>query len=1200
MNTTSQFLRFVAGCSVLLGSILTSRADTFVWTGPDEGNWNDPAHWNPGVPVGSDITVLEFNTPADFTTTHDIPGGIALNRLVIGADAGGLSLEGNSLMFGGVNPAILNQATSGRINLSTPLALGTSTLTLQSEPGFGSQLDLLGPISGSGGITIASGAVGIAANVSNFTGETRILAGAIAGPLGIGTGQIGADSPIIVEEGARFQFGRFETVVTDAKTLTNAVSLGGTLESRTRDYSAFGVFLPGGIQQGAITLTSDTAEILAFQGGTEKPEDAVNFILTGPVDRAGHTLTVSTTGAGNGVRIEGSVSGDGNLTLNPSGGSIALTGGLSGTGRLDFLAEGGSASISGPVSVAGDVLVSGSGSGAFQLSSLAGDGRLEVGYESAGIDRRLRILGPVSGAREVRVTGGELQFLNPFNSFAGSIDISGSGFIRADRSSSLGQPSNALDFQNGGGLEFTNNSFVEPLTRDISTTNGIASIGFRGNAMTIGSTITGSGGIALGNNFRAATAILSGANDFEGGLVVGPNIQLLFSHDGNLGATGGFVRLAGSGAFSTPSIAIPAGYGPFYRPLQLAGNESTGGGNLSIAAGETLLISGDVSGTGVLGLGGAGTYILSGTNTHLGGVALSGNRNNPAVLVLDSDARLGAATSFLNIGQQSGSVAHSGLLRAADDLEIAATRNTNFRLMTVDTAGFDVVFNQPIAGRGMTKTGEGTWTLATANTDTSGDNNVNLLQGTLRIGTDNALGTRATIDQMAFGSALDLDGQHLRVERMSNAASGSEIRLGNGGSLQVSTSALFLGSRITGSGSLVLGAEGIASQGFSFDGNSDFTGSVTVQHGANLLALNSSALGAAGNSLTLDNGTLSVSSLSPTPLVIDSSSNLIIGPGGGGFQASGQSIVISSPLGGSHPLRFSGGNSPGEGSTYDVRLLHPSNSFVGDITLGDASLVLPAVLGISADGSLGHAGNTLTLGSSFFDGERTLAVQGGLRAYADLDLPVSREIRLDGSRESFENHGGWIDTQEHTVTVRGGISEISQEIPLLKTGSGNLVIEGTTTYSGVTTIAEGGLLVQGEISLSDISVLPGAHIGGGGIVGGGLSLEPGAKFLFSLTETLTVNGSAVSFGGFGIQDVLGLDPTTPVGTYTLIDGAAFIDVSNLSNLGAANAFDLGGGKSAYFSTGSLMLHVIPEPSSAALFAIALLAAGSLRTRRRRE
>ena len=92
----------------------------------------------------------------------------------------------------------------------------------------------------------------------------------------------------------------------------------------------------------------------------------------------------------------------------------------------------------------------------------------------------------------------------------------------------------------------------------------------------------------------------------------------------------------------------------------------------------------------------------------------------------------------------------------------------------------------------------------------------------------------------------------------------------------------------------------------------------------------------------------------------------------------------------------------------------------------------------------------------------------------------------------------------------------------------------------------------------------------------------GADFVFSTTKTFTVNGGSVSFGGLSISDIFGLDSTVTNGVYTLIDGTASIDFSNVSNLGSLNPFDLGNSKSAYFQSGSLQLVVIPEPNLAAL------------------
>jgi hypothetical protein len=51
-------------------------------------------------------------------------------------------------------------------------------------------------------------------------------------------------------------------------------------------------------------------------------------------------------------------------------------------------------------------------------------------------------------------------------------------------------------------------------------------------------------------------------------------------------------------------------------------------------------------------------------------------------------------------------------------------------------------------------------------------------------------------------------------------------------------------------------------------------------------------------------------------------------------------------------------------------------------------------------------------------------------------------------------------------------------------------------------------------------------------------------------------------------------------------------------MGEANAFNLGGGKQAYFSAGSLVVNVVPEPSTYALLALGVV--GVLIALRRRR
>ena len=114
---------------------------------------------------------------------------------------------------------------------------------------------------------------------------------------------------------------------------------------------------------------------------------------------------------------------------------------------------------------------------------------------------------------------------------------------------------------------------------------------------------------------------------------------------------------------------------------------------------------------------------------------------------------------------------------------------------------------------------------------------------------------------------------------------------------------------------------------------------------------------------------------------------------------------------------------------------------------------------------------------------------------------------------------------------------------------------------------------------------------------GDLSIQNGGKFVFSLTATLTVSGNVSLTSTFGIDDLVGIDSTVANGTYTLIDGTATnFAALGLENFGAANAYDLGNRKSAYFQQGSLQVRVVPEPSTWALLGMSGVVFAFLRRR----
>jgi autotransporter-associated beta strand protein len=176
-----------------------------------------------------------------------------------------------------------------------------------------------------------------------------------------------------------------------------------------------------------------------------------------------------------------------------------------------------------------------------------------------------------------------------------------------------------------------------------------------------------------------------------------------------------------------------------------------------------------------------------------------------------------------------------------------------------------------------------------------------------------------------------------------------------------------------------------------------------------------------------------------------------------------------------------------------------------------------------------------------------------------------------------------------TAEFGGGIVDGNGIVRLIKIGLGVQTLSGSSTYTGDTLVSFGSLLVTGALGGTAVTVETGAALGGGGILAGALHFETGAMLIFDPADTLTVNGPEVTFANFGVANLAGLTSATPNGEYTLIDGSANVSTANLANLGIGQAATLAPGKVAYLESGSLRLIVIPEPATALLGGIGLLA-----------
>lgn len=260
---------------------------------------------------------------------------------------------------------------------------------------------------------------------------------------------------------------------------------------------------------------------------------------------------------------------------------------------------------------------------------------------------------------------------------------------------------------------------------------------------------------------------------------------------------------------------------------------------------------------------------------------------------------------------------------------------------------------------------------------------------------------------------------------------------------------------------------------------------------------------------------------------------------------------------------------------------------------------------------LNGGGLTVSAGAgpvTFGAGSGTTGQRVAVSVYQDLTVTNNSSSNLTFARE-FDGRGA----AQRAVTVAGSGSgniifneiksyDAARDVSMNINTSGTGIVQfaaGITDHNfrGATTVTAGTLVVDGNVTTSVFTVKNGGILGGSGTIANAVTFETGAQFLFDAANALTIDG-AVSFGGFGIGNVAGLSSLTAEGIYNLIVGSGVIDFSNISNVGLANALDIGGGKSAYFQEGSLQLVVVPEPSSFALI-VSLAASFFLIARRRK-
>ncbi|HEY1921479.1 MAG TPA: autotransporter-associated beta strand repeat-containing protein, partial [Tepidisphaeraceae bacterium] len=294
---------------------------------------------------------------------------------------------------------------------------------------------------------------------------------------------------------------------------------------------------------------------------------------------------------------------------------------------------------------------------------------------------------------------------------------------------------------------------------DVNVDNGLNVNGF--NA-TLGG-LSGSGNVNLGsqtltvgydNQNAEYAGVLSGtgqitklglgiwtldaANTFSGGMVISGG-EVSVSADTGLGAAGGSISLNGGTLQVTGTT--------FNSTPRTISMTSFGGGFDITDPNNTFTVSQNLSG-GLLSKLGAGTLVLSGTNTQSGLTLNGGTVSAASAANLGSGAIKFAATSTLNItGSQAVVIADPVTVSAASTINVA------------DLAGV-TLSNSLAMNATLVKTGEGALTLAGI---ASGNQSVDLRNGSLVAASNSPWGSTDNPPGVAVGDASSPNAENLSV-----------------------------------------------------------------------------------------------------------------------------------------------------------------------------------------------------------------------------------------------------------------------------------------------------------------------------------------------------------------------------------------------------------------------------------------------------